>query len=223
MNFELTGPISASVISTLIIVAVLATVFILVGIKVKRLDPAETPKGFVFVCIEIVGLFNRFIKDYMTGKRFKLFAPYFFTIIVFLVFANTAALFGLAPPLSNISVAVAFSILTFFAIKLGEIRFLGIWKKVKSLVGPVWWLFPISLPTNLVGEISTPFSMGLRLFVNLFAGVIMSTMVFASLHWGFSIIAGVFLHGIFDVFFGLIQAFVFFMLSVVNIALASEA
>lgn len=223
MDFKLVGPISASVFSTLVIVAFLATVFIIVGQKVKKLDPAETPKGLVFVCIEIVGLFNNFIKDYMTGKRFKLFAPYFFTIIVFLAFANTAALFGLAPPLSNISVAVAFSILTFFAIKLAEIRFLGIKNKVKSLIGPVWWLFPISLPTNLVGEISTPFSMGLRLFVNLFAGVIMSTMVFISLHWSFSIFAGVFLHGIFDIFFGLIQAFVFFMLSVVNIALASEA
>jgi F0F1-type ATP synthase membrane subunit a len=37
-----------------------------------------------------------------------------------------------------------------------------------------------------------------------------------------SIFAGVFLHAIFDIFFGLIQAFVFLMLSTINISLATD-
>jgi len=65
--------------------------------------------------------------------------------------------------------------------------------------------------------------MGLRLFVNLMAGSVMAAMVYAVLHWTAGIIAGVMLHVIFDIFFGLIQAFVFFMLSVVSISMASDA
>ncbi len=226
LEFELISKPSPNVISTLIIVLVLSIIFIIVGLKVKKLDPEETPKGFLFVFIGIVGFFNNFLKDYISGKRLKFFAPYFFTIIVFLLFANTASLFGLAPPLANIGVALSFSIITFFAIKIAEFKFLGVKNKLKGILGPVWWLFPISVPTNLIGEVSTPFSMGLRLFVNLFSGVIMTTMVYMalnSLHWSLTVVAGVALHGIFDIFFGLIQAFVFLMLSIVNISMASEA
>lgn len=223
LDFKLFAPISPNVISTLIIVAVLSVVFIIAGIRIKKMDPTVTPKGFMFLCIAIVDFFNNFLKEYISGKQLKFFSPYFFTIIIFLMFANTASLVGLAPPLANISVALSFSVLTFFAIKIAEFKYQGVWNKTKSIVGPVWWLFPISIPTNLIGEISTPFSMGLRLFVNLFSGLIMATMVYASLHWAFSVFAGVFLHGIFDIFFGLIQAFVFFMLSIVSISMAAEA
>ena len=234
MNFDLISPISPNVISTLIIVFVLSITFIIVGVRIKKLDPAQTPKGFIFLCITIVDFFNNFIKEYISGKRLKFFAPYFFTIIVFLVLANTAALFGMAPPLANLSVALAFSVLTFFAIKIGEFKFAGVKNKIKSIIGPVWPIFFISVPTNLIGEISTPFSMGLRLFVNLFSGLIMSTMVYVSvslalgeissiLSFGTSVILGVVLHSVFDIFFGVIQAFVFFMLTIINISMASEA
>ena len=223
IEFVLSGPLSASIISTIIIISILSLVFIIVGIKVSKMEPEETPKGFIFICISIVDFFNAFLKDYVKGKKFDFFAPYFFTIIIFLAFANTIALFGLNPPLGNIGVALSFSVLTFFMIKVAEFKFQGVWNKVKGLVGPVWWLFPISIPTNLIGEVSTPFSMGLRLFVNLLSGIIISTMIFAGLHWVFSIFVGTLLHAIFDIFFGLIQAFVFFMLSVITISMASES
>jgi F-type H+-transporting ATPase subunit a len=232
MKFELLSPISPNVISTLVIVLVLSVVFIIVGVRIRKLDPARTPKGFIFVCVTLVDNFNNFVSDYISGKRFKFFAPYFFTVIIFLALANTISLFGMSPPLANLSVALALTIITFVAIKIAEVKFLGMKNKLKSLVGgPVWWLFPILLPTNLISEVSTPFSMGLRLFVNLFSGLIMSTMVFGALagiesilgSFMASVFAGVFFHGVFDIFFGLIQAFVFFMLTIINISMASEA
>ncbi len=79
------------------------------------------------------------------------------------------------------------------------------------------------LPINLIGEISTPFSMGLRLFVNVMGGTVIAAMVYTILHWTAGIFAGVLLHAVFDIFFGLIQAFVFFMLSTVSISMATDA
>ncbi|MFA7076055.1 MAG: FoF1 ATP synthase subunit a [Candidatus Izemoplasmatales bacterium] len=223
LEFTMFESLSPQIRSTLIIIGILSIVFIIVGIKVKKLDPHKTPKGFILICIIIVDFFNKFIQDYITGKKFRFFAPYLFTIIVFLALANTVSLFGLTPPLSNLGVALSFSVLTFFAIRIAELKYVGILKKLDGLLGYVKPMAPIMLPINIIGDFSTPFSMGLRLFVNLMSGLVIAGMVYAALHWIAGIFVGVLLHAVFDIFFGLIQAFVFFMLTTVNISMASEA
>jgi F-type H+-transporting ATPase subunit a len=215
--------LSPQVFSTLIIVTFLAIVFIIVGLKVKKLDPNKTPKGFLLVCILLVEAFNKMVRSYINEKPYRFFAPYLFTIIVFLAFANTISLIGLTAPLSNLGVALSFSVMTFFILKVAELKYLGVLKKIDGLLGPVKPMAILMFPINLVGEISTPFSMGLRLFVNLMGGAVIATMVYAALHWTLGIIAGVLLHAVFDIFFGLIQAFVFFMLTTVNISMATDA
>jgi F-type H+-transporting ATPase subunit a len=222
LEFTINEALSPQIKSTLVIFVVLAIIFIVTGMRVKKLDPNTMPKGFMFVMILLVDLFNKFTSEYVVGKKFKFFAPYLFTIIVFLSTANTASLFGLAPPLSNLGVALSFSVLTFFVIKVAEIKYLGVVKKIDGLLGYVKPIAPLMLPINLIGEISTPFSMGLRLFVNLMGGAVIAAMVYAALHWTLGIFAGLLLHAVFDIFFGLIQAFVF-MLTTVNIAMASDA
>jgi F-type H+-transporting ATPase subunit a len=222
MNFDLIAPISPAVVTTLIIVSFLSVLFIIIGIKVSKLDPESTPKGIVFFAIMLVEITNNFLKQFLSGKRLKFIAPYLFTIIVFLVFANTSALFGLTAPLSNIGVAMSFSLITFFMIKISEFKFISLKDKINGLVGPVKPLFILMVPINLIGEISTPFSMGLRLFVNLMSGAVITAMVYGFIGWFGSLFAGVVIHTVFDIFFGVIQAFVFFMLSTVNLSMATD-
>ncbi|MCK4551485.1 MAG: F0F1 ATP synthase subunit A [Tenericutes bacterium] len=223
MNFDLYGPISPSVISTLIIVVFLSIIFIIAGVKIKKMDPAKTPKGFMFICISIVEFFNKFLSEYIEEKKFNFFAPYLFTIIIFLAFANTASLVGLPAPLSNIGVALSFSILTFIMMRVTEFKYLRLKDMLNGIIGPVKPLAPLMIPINLIGEISTPFSMGLRLFVNLMSGAVIAAIVYGLVGWLGGLLAGILLHAMFDIFFGLIQAFVFFMLSTVNLSMASEA
>lgn len=223
IKFTFFENLSPQVISTLIVVTFLAIVFIIVGLRIRKLDPHKMPKGFLLFCILVVEAFNNMVRSYVQEKPYRFFAPYLFTIIVFLAFANTISLFGLNAPLSNLGVALSFSVMTFFVLKIAEFKYLGVIKKIDGLLGPVKPMAILMLPMNLVGEIATPFSMGLRLFVNLMGGAVIATMVYAALHWTLGIIAGVFLHAVFDIFFGLIQAFVFFMLTTVNISMASDA
>ena len=222
-DFSVFGPMSSAVRSTIIIVSFLAIFFIVIGQKIKKLDPKQTPKGFLFAIIMMVDGFNAFITQYMEKDKFKFFGPYLFTIIVFLATANTISLVGLTPPLSNLAVALSFTVMTFFIIKIAEFKFITVKKKMKNLFGEVLIMSPIMLPINLIGEVSTPFSMGLRLFVNLLSGVVIATMVYTVLNWVLGIFAGIMLHAIFDLFFGLIQAFVFLMLSTINISMATDA
>ena len=223
MNFDLTGPISPAVFSTLIIVGFLSIAFIIAGIRIKKMDPAKTPKGFMFVMVAIVDFFNKFLSGYIEGKKFNFFAPYLFTIIIFLALANTSALLGLTAPLSNIGVALSFSLLTFVMMRITEFKYLKLKDKLNGLIGPVKPLAPIMIPINIIGEFSTPFSMGLRLFVNLMSGAVIAAIVYGLVGWIGGLFAGVILHAMFDIFFGLIQAFVFFMLTTVNLSMASEA
>lgn len=223
LEFKTWAPLSPNVISTLIVIGVLALIFIIVGFRVSKLDPSKTPKGGLFLFVALVDFFTKFLGDYMSGKRLKFFSPYLFTLIVFLATANIVSLVGLTPPLANIGIAMSFSVMTFIMIKVAEVKFQGIWNKIKGLAGPVKPLAPLMIPINLIGEVSTPFSMGLRLFVNLMSGTVIAAMVYTAVGWFFGLFAGVALHAVFDLFFGLIQAFVFFMLSTVNISMASEA
>jgi len=223
MNFSFDEHLSSSIRSTILITLVLSVFFIVVGMKIKKLDPKKTPKGFLFACIMMVETFNNFVSEYMDKEKFKYFGPYLFTVAIFLVVGNTASLFGINPPLSNLGVALSFSIITFSVIKIAEFRFITLKQKVNGLLGDVKFLSPLMLPLNLIGEVSTPFTMGLRLFVNLLSGVVIATMVYSILGWIGGIISGVILHAIFDIFFGLVQAFVFLMLSTINISLAVDA
>ncbi len=224
LDFKLIGPLSPQVVSTLIVVFFLSVFFIIIGGKIGKLKKTETPKGIVFATLMIVETGMNLIGQHLEGKKMKLFGPYLFTILVYLAFANTIALFGLAAPLSNAGVALSFSIITLFWLRFADIRFKGVKGKLHDVfIGHVWWMFPIMVPINLIGEISTPLTMGIRLFGNLLSGSIISAMVYAALNFVAGIFAGVFLHAVFDVFFGLIQAFVFFMLSVVNISMAADA
>lgn len=222
-NFKLIAQPAPNLVSSVIIILVLGIAFILIGKKVDRLNPKEAPKGFMLAMILLVDTFNKFIKEQLPGSRFKLFAPYLFTILIYLAFANTVSLFGLNPPLANLGVALSFSVMSLVMIKFSEMRYQGLKKKLRSLLGPVLVISPLMLPINLIGEISTPVTMGMRLFGNLMSGTIVSIMVYTALHWVLGIFAGIFVHAIFDIFFGLIQAFVFFMLSLVNISMASDA
>ncbi|MBN2504457.1 MAG: F0F1 ATP synthase subunit A [Bacilli bacterium] len=224
LDFKLFGPLSPQVISTLIVVTVLSVFFIIVGGRIGKLKATETPKGIVFVTLMFVEQVIKLINEHLEGKKLKIFGPYLFSILIYLAVANTISLFGLRAPLSNAGVALAFSIITLFWLRFADIRFKGIKKKLHDVfIGYVWWMFPIMVPINLIGEVSTPLTMGIRLFGNLVSGTVISAMVYAALNFVAGIFAGVFLHAIFDIFFGLIQAFVFFMLSVVNISMATDA
>jgi len=81
---------------------------------------------------------------------------------------------------------------------------------------------PAFLIINLVGEMSTPFAMGLRLFGNLLSGAIIGIIIYGVLQW-YGVIFGAFiLHPVFDIFFGLVQAYVYFMLLTIFVSMAVE-
>lgn len=208
--------LSSGLKASLIITAALMILFLVMGLKVSKLKTSDVPGGFTLIFVKLVEMVNNNQREYFS-KNWKVFTPLLFTILMFLAFANTAALWGLSAPLSNLNVALSFSLFAFGTIQISALIIKRPIPRLKDLMDPN----PAFLPINLIGEISTPFAMGLRLFGNLVSGSIIAVLVYAVLGW-IGVLVGPALHAVFDVFFGVVQAYVYYMLLTIFLSMAVE-
>ena len=151
------------------------------------------------------------------------------TLLLFLAFANIAGLFGLRPPTADVNTTMGLAIMTFIMIHFFGAKSKGPWKYAKGFTEP----FAALLPLNIMGELATPISLGFRLFGNIVGGLIIMNLLYGALaglttkFMGISIpilqigIPAV-LHIYFDLFAGILQSFIFTMLTMVFISIATE-
>ncbi len=124
----------------------------------------------------------------------------------------------LKPPASDINFVLALALFVFFSYHAA-----GFWRRgpfgypVKLVKGHVALLAPI----NLVEEVAKPISLSLRLFGNIFAGGIMVSLIALFPPW--IMWAPNAIWKAFDLFVGLIQAFIFALLTVLYFGQAMEA
>lgn len=197
--------------STLVIGAFLIILSIYVRVKLKNFE--KVPTGFQNVIEIAVEKMDIFTKDNM-GEKYAKFGFWFFGVFVFLIFANLSGLTGiLRPPTADAATTLALSFSTFFMI-----HFFGIIKSKKDYFKGYLEPFPVFLPLNLMGELATPISLGFRLFGNVLAGTAIMALVYAALPWFLDLILPIPLHAYFDIFSGLLQSFIFVILSLTFIA-----
>lgn len=181
----------------------------------------KKPRGMQLVGEIFVKTINSMTATNMGEKNIG-FAPFVGTLIMFLAIANLAGLIGLRPPTSDLNLTLCFSITTFALTQLFGIRSKGVGGYLKGFLEPM----PFLLPLNIVGELANPVSLGFRIFGNVVAGFIIMSLIYGGLS---SFLFGIFqlgipvpLHAYFDVFSGLLQSFIFTMLSMVFISGAME-
>ncbi len=208
----------------IIAVSLIIIIFIIiVAIKLKKHDPNKPPKGILLLAEMVVTFNNNLCKDAL-GTRWKKFAPYVMFEGLFLLVANLCGLLGLMPPTANICVTLALGLVTGVIIHIAGIKYSGLKNYLKSYLDPS----PIMLPINIFSELVTPISMGLRLFGNIFSGTVVMTMLYHLLSivvikgFPFGDVIAPFItpvfHAVFDVFLGLIQVYVFMLLTVIFIS-----
>jgi F-type H+-transporting ATPase subunit a len=83
-------------------------------------------------------------------------------------------------------------------------------------MGPIWWMAPILFPIELISNFVRPFSLGIRLSVNMTADhAILGTFIDLT-----KVIVPVIFYGM-GTFISFVQAFVFTMLSMVYVMMAT--
>lgn len=187
----------------------------------------KVPKGVQNVVEMIVELIYGLTEQVM-GKDKLRFAPYIGTLFFFLIFANLWGLIGLRPPTADVNTTFALSIITFFLIHFFGIKSKGIKRYVKGKLEP----FPLLLPLNVIGDLATPVSLAFRLFGNIVGGLIIMSLLYGALS-GLSMKIGLpipifeagipsIFHIYFDLFAGVLQSFIFVMLTMVFVSMEMD-
>lgn len=215
--FELFGVQVTETVTVTWFVMLLMTIFC--WLATRKLE--KHPKGFQLIGETFVKLINDMTKSNMGEKNIG-FAPFVGSLMLFLALANIIGLIGMRPPTSDLNLTLCLSITVFFLTQFFGLKSKGIGGYVKGFFEPM----PFLLPLNIIGELANPISLGFRIFGNVVAGVIIMTLIYnglgAMLFGVFQLGIPVVLHGYFDLFSGLLQSFIFTMLSMVFISGAME-
>lgn len=219
-----------------------ALLLIWTGRQTRLRGPGHAPRGLA----NMMEAFVLYLRDEVVlaniGKGGERYVPFVVTLFFFIAMAN---LLGLLPwgasPTANVMVTGALAAMAFVVIEVEGFRTLGArgyartifyWPEGMSL-GMKIPLFLIMSPVEMLGKITKPFALAIRLFANMAAGkfIILSLvgLIFiAAPIAGFVLpIASVVLMAVaitvLKVFVSLLQAYIFAMLTSVFIGLIRHA
>lgn len=214
--------IQKTIFSIIAVTAFIAVLLLIINRVLVKVDPLDKPKGLVLLLIMAVdfisGIVNGAIRDKKIADKL---IPYFLTVIVYVFFSNISGLFSIECPTSNYSVTLTLAALTCILIEVCSFKAKGAKKYLHGWVEP---LAPFLL-MNIISKLATLLSLSLRLFGNILAGGILMSVVYQlfanisamiPLIGNFNIVAVIIapvLHFYFDLFSGVMQAFLFTTLS----------
>lgn len=215
--------LSPNIKASVIITVILILLVLIVGIMAKKHDPNKPAKGLLLVFEILVEWINNMCKDTL-GDRWKKYAPMILTMAMFIFVSNVSGMFGFSNPTANVAVTVGLGFISAIMIHATAIKENGFKNYLKSYLDPS----PVMLPINIVSEIVTPFSLGMRLFGNILSGGIIMLLIYRSLALIkiaavplgaiLSVFVAPLFHAAFDIFFGAIQTYVFILLTLTFIA-----
>lgn len=209
-------PITDTVLVTWLIMAVL-----IIGAVILTRKMETIPKGKQNIVEIAVEFINNFTRDSI-GHHWKHFAPYIGTILLFLVFSNIVSVFNIfgifkvhiRPPTKSVFVTVPMALMTIVIVIGAGIRFKKFSGFLKSHVEPM----KMALFTKLLDYFTRPLSLSLRLFGNIVGAFIVMELLYSVVPYIIPAVASLY----FDLFDGILQAYVFVFLTSLYIAEAIE-
>ncbi|MGN1013787.1 MAG: F0F1 ATP synthase subunit A [Butyricicoccus sp.] len=186
----------------------------------------------------LVGMVTGLVHNNM-GKKWSGFIPFIAAIFSLSAVCNLMGLTGAFSPTGDLNTLLAWALLVFILITYWKIKANGFGGYLKGYLDPI----PVMLPMNIISEVATPISMAFRHFGNIASGTVITLLLYAALEavnkMLFGLIPGVIgevlgtipilatgipavLEIYFGVFSGLVQPFIFCMLTMLFIARAGE-
>jgi F-type H+-transporting ATPase subunit a len=105
--------------------------------------------------------------------HYEKFMPYLLSVFFFILINNVMGLIPFPPPFGanvtgNIALTFVLAACTFFITQFSGNK--TYWKHIFAAPGVPFWLLPIMIPVEIIGLISKPFALMIRLFANITAG-----------------------------------------------------
>lgn len=206
-----------TIVNMWIITIILTIIALIVNDKIKKARSDEVPSNFLNLVEIVVESVENLVKSTMGPQNMR-FGPYIFTLAVFLAVANLFGLLGFTPPTSDYSVTLSLALVTFVLTQYWSFKNAGgFFGYLKGFTQPMAFLTPL----NVIGELANPVSLSFRLFGNIMSGGIILGLIYQAAGLFAPVLAAP-LHAYFDVFSGLLQTFIFIMLTMIFVGGVAE-
>lgn len=161
------------------------------------------------------------IEEFMvdnTGEEGRWLLPLAATVFMYVFVGNLIGLVpGFFPPTASINTTLSCALVVVVFTHVIGIKYHGV-KYIKHFLGPVWWMSPLIFVIEIIGHLARILSLTFRLFGNMMGHEIVLAILFA--------LAGAFLAPLpimaLGIFVSFVQAFVFFLLSIIYFTGAME-
>ena len=192
--------ISESVVVTWIMMAVVLVVSLIVthGLKVEYPGRGQ-------LLLENAVTWLQGIGEGILGEEGKGYAPYLTSVLMYLGVANLLGILGFKPPTKDLNVTAALALMSIVLIETAGIRVKGLKGWLKSFTEPI----AIVTPINIMEIFIKPLSLCMRLFGNVLGAFVIMKLIEYILPVGLPVLFSAY----FDIFDGLIQAYVFVFLT----------
>jgi F-type H+-transporting ATPase subunit a len=228
-DFSLTRNVVQMILALILLVVLLLKI---AGKYKKGIGTTSAPTGFQNAVEPVITFVIEEVAKPNLGRKYQKYLPYLLTVFFFILINN---IIGLVPGTANVTGNIAFTAV------LGVISFIVItisgnkhyWGHIVNPPVPFGIKF-IMIPVEILGIITKPFALIIRLFANMLAGhiiiicLVSLIFIFGGLNkgigWGFSPVSiafAVFIYLI-EVLVAFIQAFIFTNLTAVFIGQAIE-
>jgi len=200
----------------------LALIWIFKG-KLSEDEPSQGQQT-----LEVGVLAVRSMLEDIVGPHGLQFFPVVMTFAVLILISNLMGLFPLfMSPTSATSVTFALGISSFLYYNYIGVKENGIFGHLKHFAGPIWWIAPLIFVIELISNLIRPFTLGIRLFANMFADEkVMQTFTHLAPPWSMFAVPNILILILLmplSLFVALIQTFVFILLSQLYLSEVSHA
>jgi F-type H+-transporting ATPase subunit a len=201
--------ISEAIVVTWIIMAVLILVSFLMTRRLKINNIGKRQAIAELIVTKLTDIVGK-----MLGEKGKAFVPYLTTVLIYLGISNIVGIFGFKSPTKDINVTLALALMSIIIVEVAGVYYLGIKKWLHKFVEPI----AIVTPFNILDIFTRPLSLCMRLFGNVLGAFVIMELI--------KIAVPVILPAVFcvyfDIFDGLLQAYVFVFLTSLYISEAIE-
>ena len=165
----------------------------------------------------IVSALEEFTID-ITGEEGRWLFPLLGTVFLYIFTCNIIGLIpGFYPPTASLNTTLSCALVVVLFTHVIGVKYHGA-KYIKHFLGPVWWMIPLIFPIEIIGHVARILSLSFRLMGNMMGHELVAGILFA--------LAGLFFAPlpimVLGIFVALVQAFVFYLLSVMYFTGAIE-
>ena len=203
--------INATLVYTWLVMTILVVGSILIT---RRLSSERTLSRWQNVMELIVSTIMGEIRE-INRERVKQYFPFIGTLFLFIALSNVLTFIpGYVAPTSSLTTTAALAVTVFFAVPIYGIASQGVLEYLKEYFRPNFLFFPF----HVMGEFSRTLALAVRLFGNLMSHEKVVAILLAVTPLFFPIVMQVL-----GLLIGIIQAYIFAILTMVYIASATQA